>query len=295
MKIGVVGGGTVGHATARCFMEHGEVRVYDTVPERRTHSLTEVTSCDLVFVCLPTPPIKERQKLADEIMTEPGEAVLPCDFSRPAGTTAGCDLSYIEDFFEWHRGFKANFVLRSTVPIGTTRRLAEKYDLPNLVHSPEFLTARCAVTDAQIPARNIIGYSSDWQASKTGHPIESLYYSRFPGVPCLAMSSDESEAVKLFQNGFFAVKVAYFNEINSLATKLGLNWEVVVSAILADGRIAHSHTKVPGPDGNYGFGGACLPKDLDNLRGCFRDAGVVETICSAARLRNEHYDVERNK
>ena len=282
MKIGIIGNGVVGRATARSYLEHvEEVRVHDVLPERRTHGLSEVLDCGLdtglVFVCLPT----------------------------PAREDGRCDVSFLDDFFAGVNlvrldGHKINFVLRSTVPIGTTCRLAETYKLPNLVHSPEFLTARCAVTDAQLPARNIVGIPKPRAPlgslfigdNRAGQTLNILYHQRFPGVPVHLMSSDESEAVKLFQNSFFAVKIALWNECRAYATKVGLDWEQVMKAILADGRIAHSHTAVPGPDGKFGFGGSCLPKDLANLIHCIEQAGpsVRAYLLKAARLRNDLLD-----
>ncbi len=257
MKLGIVGGGTVGRATARCYIEHAEVRVFDILPERATHSLAEVMACDIVFVCLPTPQIE-------------GSLM--------------CDLVPIVKFFEQIDRSRANLVLRSTVPIGATRRLRAMYDLPNLVHSPEFLTARCAVTDAQLPARNIIGYPRADTLQYGG--LEDLYRHRFSGVPVHLMTSDESEFVKLAQNGFFATKIAYWNECRTLADNLDLDWDRVLSAVLADGRISHSHTRVPGPDGKYGFGGACLEKDLASLVSCIEQAGLSAAVTRAAYERN---------
>ena len=231
--LGVVGGGVVGHATARSFMEHTEVRVYDVVAARRTHGMVETLECDLIFLCLPT----------------------------PQDGNGDCDVSAVEDFCTLLSDSKpdGNYVLKSTVPIGTTRRLAREHGLANLVHSPEFLTARCAVTDAQLPARNIIGSPYRDRMSDAGHLLRELYLERFPGVSIYVMSSDESEAVKLAQNGFFAVKVAYWNEIYRMCRRDGLDWGRVREAVLADGRIAHAHTSVPGQGGLTGFGGACLP------------------------------------
>jgi UDPglucose 6-dehydrogenase len=234
--------------------------VYDLVRERATHTLPQVLDCDLIFVSLPTP---QRE----------GELA--------------CDTSAVDRFFADHKGYQSNFVLRSTVPIGTTRRLRDEYSLPNLVHSPEFLTARCAFTDAQIPARNIIGYpnSNDF-ALNVKHPIAELYRTRFPSVKLFHMSSDESEAVKLGLNSFFAVKVAFFNELRTLADKLGLNWQSIMDGILSDGRIAHSHTKVPGVDGRAGFGGACLPKDLASLISIMEGNGLLASVTRGAHTRN---------
>lgn len=235
LRIGVVGGGVVGRAVARCWLEWvKEVCVFDVLRERSTHSLFKVLECDLVFVCLPTPQVEGGM---------------------------GYDLSAIENFFYVGNCAKTNLVLRSTVSIGTTRKLRLKYDLPSIVHSPEFLTARCSVTDAQMPARNIIG----GPPCRANSLLTDMYRQRFPGIPLIHCGSEESEAIKLFTNGFFAVKLAYFNEIRAVADKLGLDWDVVIQGILTDGRIAHAHTRVPGHDGKYGFSGGCLPKDLASL------------------------------
>ena len=255
MRIGIVGGGVVGRATARSWLEHvEEVRVYDVVHERATHTLEQVLECEFVFVCLPTPQIQN---------------------------SIDCDLSYVTNFFKRMEGSLTSFILRSTVPIGTTRMLRVNRNL-DILHSPEFLTARCAVTDAQLPARNIIGGQSGESKAK----LADLYSLRFPGVPLYLCTSSESEAIKLLVNGFFAVKVAYFNEIYQLVERTGMDWDLVLRAVLSDGRIGHSHTKVPGPDGKYGFGGTCLPKDLDNLaQGMYR-LGLNPALCRAASIRN---------
>lgn len=263
ITIGIIGGGVVGQATARSYIEHvKEVRVHDRVRERSTHGfIATVSESDIVFICLPETEVEEM-------------------FHHMVG--AGD-----------YDSRKINWVLKSTVPIGTTRRLHEQYGLKNLVHSPEFLTARCATIDAQMPARNIIGLPMpqpviiDGHYNRLGQFVRDLYNNRWPGVPSYIMTSDESEAVKLFQNAFFAVKVAFWNEVNSLAVKLGLDWQRVLNAILADGRIHPSHTQVPGPDGKYGFGGACLPKDLQQLVEMMRaTAGVDPYICEGAFARN---------
>lgn len=265
LKIGIIGNGVVGNATARTWMEHAEVRVYDKLPARRTHSWGEVTSCHVLFLCLPTPPLIYSSQ------------------ETPSGVR-GCDISAVDEVCLQlhHDAPDATIALRSTVPVGTTKRLRHDYGLLNLVHNPEFLTARCAVTDAQLPARNILGGEVI-----TGTDLRAMYETRFPGVPVHSITSDESEAVKLFQNSFFAVKVAFFNELYAYANQIGLNWQRVLEGMLSDGRIAHSHTKVPGPDGKFGFGGACLPKDLANLVCSMNDAGVSPFVGNAAHVRNQ--------
>lgn len=270
LTIGIIGGGTVGRATARCYQEHvKEVRVYDCLQARATHQFFEVVPCsDIIFICLP------------------GSEVDPF-FSAMSGAGDYDPMTI-------------NWVLKSTVPIGTTRALSDKYKLNNIVHSPEFLTERCAMTDIQMPAMNVIGRiqrGTMWvERSVCGVQLQMLYGSRFPGISVFDMTSEESEALKLFLNGFFAVKVAYFNEICTLAESLDLDWGLIRAGMLADGRIAQSHTQVPGPDGEFGFGGKCLPKDLQTLIDCLEGGRTVfgesspAEICKAALRRNQTID-----
>ena len=104
------------------------------------------------------------------------------------------------------------------------------------------------------------------------------------------MSSDESELMKLALNAFFSTKVAYWNEVESYCRAAGIDYETVRAACVAEGRVGDLHTHVPGPDGQRGFGGKCLPKDLKQLLRCFTDAGVAAPVMSAVQARNRVYD-----
>lgn len=250
MRIGVVGAGVVGRATARCWLEYcDEVRVFDVQPECMTHSRDEVYECEVVFLCVPEGDVEAVVR-----------GIMPEEYDR-------------------------TFVIKSTVPAGTTRRLAEQYGLSNLLHSPEFLTARCAATDAQMPARNVIGRPKpdDWSAAGF---LADLYRNRFPGVDVHHLTSDESEFLKLAQNAFFHVKVSFMNEMHAACERLGLDWEMVRMALLADGRIAHSHTTVPGADG-FGVAGACLPKDSAEFVRTLERLGLPADVTAGAIRRNE--------
>jgi len=267
MIIGIIGNGVVGGATAEAFKDH-EIRITDRLRSRETHQLSDVLESGIIFICLPTPQKEDSME---------------------------CDTTAIDSFFEYglpSRFEKANFVLRSTVPVGYTRKARETFDLPNLVHSPEFLTARTAKEDACNPTRMVIGYPgpNPLTRAKSLHDLYKetftfkgdceecggLGYLKQGGLPeCYAcegsgdraaqifeMSSDESEFVKLLQNAFSAVKIAFFNEARTFSDLKGLDWERCVKALLAGGWINPMHTQVPGPDGKRGFGGTCLPKDL---------------------------------
>lgn len=271
--LGVVGGGVVGAATARAFAGFCEVKVYDVDPARRTHDLAEVVACGadgngVVMLCLPTP-------------------------ARPDGA---CDTTAIEGFFADRVRYGETtvcYVLRSTVPVGFTRRCAEKYGLRNLVHSGEFLDARTATLNAQMPARNVIGVPGgvfDRSGESGFSVLEDLYRDRFPGVPIHCMTSDESEATKLGQNFLGACTVSLWNELQELCARSHCDFEVVRRAILADGRFSPAHSRVPGPDGLYGWGGACLGKDIRNFITCCEEAGGVSMMGRASKVRNDTHD-----
>ncbi|MGL6095395.1 MAG: NAD(P)-dependent oxidoreductase [Fimbriiglobus sp.] len=274
-RVGVVGTGVVGRAVYRAY--DGRVRkilAHDKVKMPFYSTLEEtVRNSDVVFLCLPTPAA----------VPDPGE--------EPDNPSAGTlDLSAVYDVCDRLRTIDpdGNYVLRSTVPIGTTEYMKTFFGLKNIVHSPEFLTARTADWDAAEPAVNVVGKPGDWGPGEQcgEHPVVRLYRGRFPGRPIHPISSDESEAVKIFQNSFFAVKVAFFNEIKALSDRYGMDWEYVREAMLADGRINPLHTEVPGPDGLAGFGGACLPKDLACLVGMIDAVGLYSAVTSAAAARN---------
>lgn len=253
-SIGVVGNGYVGSAVARGFMEHAEVKVYDIEPNKKTHELEEVLETDVVFVCLPTP-------------------------ASSGGMTT--DLTCIYDFFEPLDGIDTTFVIKSTVPVGTTRFIFDRFGIARICHSPEFLTARCHIADFMNPARTIVGCINKGFSHDPGYGIADLLSKRFPGRHCYVMSCEESEMVKYVTNCFFAMKIAFFNEVragcaayNKLQAEttdshvyFPMDFDSVLEAVLADGRIAISHHQVPGHDGIPGFGGSCLPKDIASFIG----------------------------
>lgn len=273
MKLGIIGGGVVGQATARAFLEHvDEVRVYDIAKEKCTHSQEQVVECDVVMVCLPTP---QREGSLE------------------------CNTGYVEEFFCWAASFhgKVNYVLRSTVPVGFTRKMVETYGLINLVHSPEFLTARCSMVDAQIPSRNVIGWPIPNGLWCKG-VLADLYKNRWPHIPLIYCDSNTSEAAKVMQNSFFAVKVGMWNEMYMFSEAAGADWEIARSIILLDGRINDSHTRAPGPDGKFGWGGSCLPKDLASFIHQAQELGgedLAPYMCAITKSAYERNKIDRER
>ncbi len=228
--IGIVGNGFVGNAVYQNLRDKVECKVYDVDKNRSLNTLGEVILQDFIFVCLPTP------------MREGGE----------------CDLSILDNFFDnLPEHVIGTFVIKSTVPVGTTKKYSERH---NVIHNPEFLTARNAVEDFRNSERNIVG--GDEELCKE---FVDFFGDVFPKIPSLIVSSDESEAIKYFSNVFLAYKVAYFNKIYDVCEVTKMNYKNVSFGVATDSRIGKSHTQVPGIDNDRGFGGTCLPKDLNSL------------------------------
>lgn len=237
--IGIVGNGFVGNAVHQNLKDKVECKIFDTDDNKSLNTLDEVLQQKFIFVCLPTP------------MKSTGE----------------CDLSILEKFFSSiSTTINGIFVIKSTVPIGTTKKFAQKF---NVIHNPEFLTARNAVEDFGNSQRNIIGGDQD-----LCDKFAEFFSKVFPNIPNIITTSDESEAIKYFSNSFLAMKVAYFNKMYDLCESLGMNYDTVSLGVSLDSRIGKSHIKVPGIDNDRGFGGTCFPKDLNSLINQMEEHGV---------------------
>ena len=207
--IGIVGNGFVGNAVYQNFRDKTPCKVYDTDKNRSLNTLSEVIEQDFIFVCLPTP------------MRYGGE----------------CDLSILDNFFEGlPDNITGTFVIKSTVPIGTTKKYYERH---NVIHNPEFLTARNAIQDFANSERNIVGGEPE-----LCNDFVDFFNKHFPNIPSIITTSDESETIKYFSNTFLAYKVAYFNKLYDLCQATRMNYDVVCEGVTADSRIGKSHTKV---------------------------------------------------
>ena len=254
MKIGVIGNGFVGSAVANGFGKY-DVKVFDKNPNISQNLLEEVLAQDFVFISVPT-PMKEAMG-------------------------ADCNLSIIESCFDEidSIGSNAIFIIKSTVPIGTTKNLQSKHRNLNIVHSPEFLTAKFAKEDFLNSDRHVVGYT---RKKSVGEKAIKLFNTAFPNIQTILMKSDESESVKYIANCFFATKVSFFNEIHSLIDKLGLDWHSIINGVMSDKRIGQSHFQVPGHDGDKGFGGTCFPKDINALIKTFEKNGLDPKLLNSA-------------
>ncbi len=241
MKIGIVGNGFVGSSVAFGFSPQtgcdAEIKIYDKDKSKATHSLESTLTSDFIFVSVPTP-------------------------SNPDGSI-NLDVVYnvFEEMSDLNHRTDNVFLLRSTVTPGTTRKLQRKYKNLNIVFNPEFLTERSAKLDFINQARFILG-----GRKKDTNKVEKLYKWRFgETIPVIKTNYETSELIKYMNNCFFATKVSFLNEMYQIADKCGADWDTAVEGFVRDGRVGHSHLNVPGPDGKFGFGGSCFPKDVQAL------------------------------
>ena len=244
-RIGIVGRGFVGAAVAHGFSQgvgyDAEIRIYDKDPSKSQNTLEEVvTSSDFVFISVPTPSNKDGS-ISLKILEE-------------------C-LQNIYVIAEEARAYDAIFLVRSTVVPGTTRNLQNKFPKIKIVFNPEFLTERSAHFDFISQTRFIVGGDPSNVSE-----VSKLYKHRFGKIISIIETDFESaELTKYVCNTFFATKISFLNEMRLLSEKVNANWDDVIEGFLGDGRIGHSHSQIPGPDGKLGFGGSCFPKDVQAL------------------------------
>ena len=265
-NIGVIGKGFVGSAVANGFSEaygyEANIRIYDKEPSRSLNSLEEVLSeSDFIFISVPT----------------------------PSNDDGSINISILEQSIsEVNKGLsnlkKCNpiILLRSTIIPGTSAFFEQKYPNLNFVFNPEFLTERSANFDFINQSRFILGGSP-----KNTSKVASLYRNRFgQTISIIETDFQSAELIKYVCNTYFATKVSFLNEMKRISDKVNANWEDVIEGFLRDGRVGHSHTNVPGPDGKLGFGGSCFPKDIQAMIHFSKQIGFEANTLSGAWKTN---------
>jgi len=243
-NIGIIGNGFVGKAVKESFKNHFEIFVFDKDKRKANiESLNKlINKCRMIFLCLPTPMNPDRS----------------CHLNIVEET-----LSKIDDWcdeMDYYGLERRTIIIKSTIPPGTTEKWNQIYKHIHIAFNPEFLTEANSIEDFKNQNRIIIG-----STRKVGAKIKSIYSKVFPKVPIIKTSATIAEMIKYFTNCFLAMKVSYANEIYQICEKLDIDYDKVVEYAVRDERIGISHLNVPGPDGDFGFGGHCFPKDLNAL------------------------------